>query len=191
MGSPTKACVPARQDSFRLPPSSTPQTQWLRVQDQRRPRRVAPTFLLSSPRGKSRSSRKLSVSWTQTKTVFCLPQTLSLPSTLSANPSPMVRPKACSQKPPDPSTSHRWLCFSQRRWPEVLMMMTPSSRLSMPSKSTAKSTQMFKHSLMTFGDKFSASEVDNAFGEFLIEDGMIDAVHLKGLMVSKKEEEAE
>merc|ERR1711988_2011436 len=34
----------------------------------------------------------------------------------------------------------RWLCFSQRRWPEVLMVMTPSSRLSMPSKSTAKST---------------------------------------------------
>merc|ERR1719384_1248657 len=34
-------------------------------------------------------------------------------------------------------------------------------------------------------------EVDNAFGEFVIEDGMIDAVHLKGLMVSKKEEEAE
>merc|ERR1712217_494105 len=84
----------------------------LLVQDQRRPRRAAPTFLLSSPRGKSRSSRKLSVSWTQTKTVFCLPQTLSPPSSLLANPSPMVRPKACSQKPPDPSTSHRWLCFS-------------------------------------------------------------------------------
>merc|ERR1712048_1083694 len=50
---------------------------------------------------------------------------------------------------------------------------------------------MFKHSLMTFGDKFSASEVDNAFGEFVIEDGMIDAVQLKGLMVSKKDEEAE
>merc|ERR1712039_259024 len=63
----TKACVPARQDSFRLPPSSTPQTQWLRVQDQRRPRRAAPTFLLSSPRGKSRSSRKLLVSWKQNK----------------------------------------------------------------------------------------------------------------------------
>merc|ERR1712141_132682 len=42
---------------------------------------------------------------------------------------------------PDQSTSHRWLCFSQRRWPEVLMMMTPSLRLSMPSKLTAKSTQ--------------------------------------------------
>merc|ERR1712072_1231449 len=48
--------------------------------------------------------------------------------------------------------------------------------------------EMFKHSLMTFGDKFTASEVDNAFGEFVIEDGMIDAAQLKGLMVSKKEE---
>merc|ERR1711974_117515 len=47
--------------------------------------------------------------------------------------------------------------------------------------------EMFKHSLMTFGDKFSASEVDNAFGEFVIEDGMIDANQLKGLMVFKKE----
>merc|ERR1712051_237076 len=47
---------------------------------------------------------------------------------------------------------------------------------------------MFKHSLMTFGDKFTSAEVDNAFGEFSIEDGMIDAGQLKGLMVSKKEE---
>merc|ERR1712088_569045 len=31
-------------------------------------------------------------------------------------------------------------------------------------------------------------DADNAFGEFSIEDGMIDAVQLKGLMVSKKEE---
>merc|ERR1712210_375944 len=30
---------------------------------------------------------------------------------------------------------------------------------------------MFKHSLMTFGDKFTSAEVDNAFGEFSIEDG--------------------
>jgi len=50
---------------------------------------------------------------------------------------------------------------------------------------------MFRHSLMTFGDKFSASEVDNAFGEFEIADGYINAEQLKGLMVSKKEEEAE
>merc|ERR1711862_533191 len=47
--------------------------------------------------------------------------------------------KACSQRPLDQSTSHKWLCFSQKRWPEVLMTTTPSRRLLMPSKSTAKS----------------------------------------------------
>jgi len=51
--------------------------------------------------------------------------------------------------------------------------------------------EMFKHSLMTWGDKFSGTEVDEAFSEFVIEDGQIDAVHLKGLMVAKKEDEAE
>lgn len=50
--------------------------------------------------------------------------------------------------------------------------------------------EMFKHSLMTWGDKFSAQEVDDAFAEFNIEGGQIDSVHLKGLMVSKKEEGA-
>merc|ERR1739836_235047 len=113
-------CLPLRDHK---PPQ---QTKWLRVQDQRRPRRVAPTSSPSFLRGKSRSSRRLSVSWTQTRTVFC-PQVTLLPlSTLSANPFPMVRHKACSQRPPDQSTSHKWLCFLQKRWPEVLMMTTPS-----------------------------------------------------------------
>merc|ERR1719481_489899 len=40
----------------------------------------------------------------------------------------------------------------------------------------------FRHSLMTFGVKFSASEVDDAFAEMKIDDGQIDAAHLKGLM---------
>merc|ERR1712002_576322 len=43
----------------------------------------------------------------------------------------------------------------------------------------------FRHSLMTFGNKFSASEVDEAFAEFKIDGDMIDGAHLKGLMVSK------
>merc|ERR1712117_24500 len=34
--------------------------------------------------------------------------------------------------------------------------------------------------------KFTASEVDDAFAEMKIDEGMIDAAHLKGLMVSKK-----
>merc|ERR1711976_151029 len=48
-----------------------------------------------------------------------------------------------------------------------------------------QSFEAFGHSLMTFGNKFSASEVDDAFAEFKIDGGMIDAAHLKGLMVSK------
>merc|ERR1711890_224304 len=46
--------------------------------------------------------------------------------------------------------------------------------------------EMFRHSLMTFGDKFSAQECEDAFAEFQIDDGMIDGAHLKGLMVAKK-----
>ena len=45
--------------------------------------------------------------------------------------------------------------------------------------------EAFRHSLMTFGNKFSASEVDDAFAEFKIDGGMIDGAHLKSLMVSK------
>merc|ERR1712080_212026 len=42
--------------------------------------------------------------------------------------------------------------------------------------------ESFRHSLMTFGVKFSASEVDDAFAEMKIDEGMIDAAHLKGLI---------
>merc|ERR1711890_212565 len=49
--------------------------------------------------------------------------------------------------------------------------------------------EMFRHSLVTWGEKFSATEIDEAFREFKIDGGMIDGEHLKGLMVSKKEEE--
>ena len=47
----------------------------------------------------------------------------------------------------------------------------------------------FRHSLMTWGEKFSASEIDDAFGEFKIDGGMIDGAHLKSIMVAKKEGE--
>jgi Ca2+-binding EF-hand superfamily protein len=49
--------------------------------------------------------------------------------------------------------------------------------------------EMFRHSLMTWGEKFSGQEIDDAFAEFNIDGGMIDAHHLKGLMVAKKEGE--
>merc|ERR1712038_878700 len=144
MGSPTKACVPACQDSFRLPPSSRPQT-------------------------------------------------LNTSNTMA---------KGSGSKKAKKSGSNVFALFSQRQiqeFKEAFGIMDAdkdgllsSSDIVAAFGSVGKSdADMFKHSLMTFGDKFSASEVDNAFGEFLIEDGMIDAVHLKGLMVSKKEEEAE
>merc|ERR1711881_475266 len=108
--------------------------KWLRVQDQKRPRRVAPTCLLSSLRGKFRSSKRPSVSWMLIRMASCPPQTSSRPSTPLGNPFPTVKPKA-------QSISHKWSCFSQKRWPEALMMTIPSLRPSRLSKSTAKSTQ--------------------------------------------------
>merc|ERR1712211_20860 len=49
--------------------------------------------------------------------------------------------KACFLRPLVQSTSHKWSCFSQKKWPEALMMTIPSLRPSRLSKSTAKSTQ--------------------------------------------------
>ncbi len=47
----------------------------------------------------------------------------------------------------------------------------------------------FRHTLMTFGDKFSAQEVDDAYSEFQIEGGQIDGAHLKTMLVNKKDDE--
>ena len=42
---------------------------------------------------------------------------------------------------------------------------------------------------MTWGEKFSATEIDDAYAEFDVQGGMIDGAHIKGLMVAKKEGE--
>ena len=42
---------------------------------------------------------------------------------------------------------------------------------------------------MTWGEKFTAAEIDDAFAEFNIQGGMIDGAHLKSLMVAKKDGE--
>merc|ERR1712021_110263 len=151
-------CLPLRDHK-----PHTPQTKWLRVQDQRRPRRAAPTFLLSSPRGKSRSSRKLSVSWTLTRMVSEAPGPVNFTQMV------MLFAEKMAGGADDDDT-----------------ILKAFDAFEVNGKIDA---DMFKHSLMTFGDKFSASEVDNAFGAFSIEDGMIDSAQLKGLMVSKKDEE--
>merc|ERR1711884_126039 len=139
-------CPCLTRDSLRQPPSSRPlnqthNTQWQRVQDQKKPRRVAQMCLLSSPRDKSKNSKRPLVSWMLTRTVSCLALTLLLPSLELENLFLMVRHQACSLRHLVQLTLHRWSCFSQKKWPEAPMMMIPSLKLLIPSKSTAKSTQ--------------------------------------------------
>jgi len=50
--------------------------------------------------------------------------------------------------------------------------------------------EMFRHSLMTWGEKFSAQEIDDAFAEFNVQGGTIDGETIKSLLVAKKEDEA-
>merc|ERR1712018_454791 len=179
------------------PPSSRPlnqthNTQWQRVQDQKKPRRVAPMCLLSSPRDKSKNSKRPLVSWMLTRTVSCLALTLSSAfAGVGKSISDGEASGMLSEAPGPVNFTQMVMLFAEKMAggaddDDTILKAFDSFEIN--GKIDA---EMFKHSLMTFGDKFSASEVDNAFGEFVIEDGMIDAVHLKGLMVSKKEEEAE
>merc|ERR1712072_1515260 len=46
----------------------------------------------------------------------------------------------------------------------------------------ARTCQLYTTGHTLWGEKFSAQEIDDAFGEFTIDGGMIDANHLKGLM---------
>merc|ERR1711962_1245476 len=132
--------------------NKTQTSKWQRAQDPRKPRRVAQTFLPCSHKGKSKNSRKPSVSWTVTQMV-----------TLFAE-------KMAGGTDDDDTILKSFDAFE------------------INGKIDA---EMFKHSLMTWGDKFTDTEVNEAFAEFVIEDGQIDAAHLKGLMVAKKEESAE
>jgi len=50
-------------------------------------------------------------------------------------------------------------------------------------------SEQLRQLLMTFGDKFSSGEVDDAFDQMVIDDGgKIDMNHLIGLLCAKKEE---
>merc|ERR1712110_1182340 len=143
----TMACVPALQDSFRLPPSSRPQTSHS-----------------SNKMAKGSGSKKAKKSGSNVFALFSQRQIqdfkeafgimdadkdglLSSSDIVAAfgNVGKSVsdgEAQGMLSEAPDPSTSHRWSCSSLRRWPEVLMMTTLSLRLSMPSKLTAKSTQI-------------------------------------------------
>merc|ERR1712076_17489 len=189
-------CPCLTRDSLRQPPSSRPlnqthKTQWQRVQDQKRPRRVAPMYLLSSPRDKSKNSKRPLVSWMLTRTVSCLALTFAAFSGVGKSVSDGEASGMLSEAPGPVNFTQMVMLFAEKMAggaddDDTILKAFDSFEIN--GKIDA---EMFRHSLCTFGDKFTASEVDNAYSEFVIEDGMIDAAHLKGLMVSKKEEEEE
>merc|ERR1712111_242518 len=112
-----------------------------------------------SPTPLSSSLKRPSVSWTPTRMVFCLPLTSLLPSVLTerALAAEMVRlfaTKMAGGSDDDDVILASFEAFEQ------------------DGKIDAET---FRAQLMTFGNKFSASEVDDAFAEFKIDDGQIDA----------------
>merc|ERR1711962_153675 len=174
MGSPTKACVPAWQDSFRLPPSSRPQT-----------------LNTSNTMAKGSGSKKAKKSGSNVFALFSQRQIQEFKEAFGIMDADKDGLLSSSDIVAAVNFTQMVMLFAEKMAGGADDDDTILKAFDAFEVNGKIDADMFKHSLMTFGDKFSASEVDNAFGEFLIEDGMIDAVHLKGLMVSKKEEEAE
>merc|ERR1712013_349966 len=144
------------------------------------------TSLSPSPTLPSSSSRRPLASWILTRMVFCLLQTFRQLLLLMARILVVAKPRPCLTKLMDQWTSPRWSPSLPPRWLVAQMTMMLSLHPLKLLRWTAKiDAEAFRHSLMTFGNKFSASEVDDAFAEFKIDEGMIDGAHLKGLMVSK------
>lgn len=53
-------------------------------------------------------------------------------------------------------------------------------------------SEKLRHALMTWGDKFTGKECDDAFDAMIIDDkGMIDTQHLIGLLTAAPEDEGE
>merc|ERR1711935_1057442 len=131
MGSPKKVRVRARtRDSFRLPPSSRPQTsstnKMAKGSGSKKAKKSGSNVFAPFSQRQIQEVKEAFGIMGADKDGLLSSGDIVAASTLLARPFPTVRPKACSQRPPDQSTSHRWSCFSQKRWLEVLMMTTPS-----------------------------------------------------------------
>merc|ERR1712032_1317645 len=66
------------------------------------------------------------------------------------------RPTTWLERPPDQSTSPRWSHSSLRRCLEVPMMTRSFEAFEINGQIDA---EMFRHSLMTWGEKFSSNEI--------------------------------
>merc|ERR1712228_934723 len=146
MGSPTKACVPARQDSFRLPPSSRPQTlnssyTMAKGSGSKKAKKSGSNvFALFSQRQIQEFKEAFGIMDADKDGLLSSSDIVAAFSAVGKSVSD-GEAQGMLAEAPGPVNFTQMVMLSQRRWPEVLMMTIPSSRLSMPSKSTAKSTQ--------------------------------------------------
>merc|ERR1712080_73138 len=134
--------------------------------DPRKPRSLAPTSSPCSARSRSRSSRRLSASSTLTRTASSLLPTSRLPSQLSAGQSVTERQLTWWVKLPDPNFTQMVTLFAEKMSggtddDDVIIRSFEAFEIN-----GQIDAEMFRHSLMTWGEKFSANEIDDAFREF-------------------------
>merc|ERR1712149_110396 len=194
MGSPTKACVPARQDSFRLPPSSRPQTlntshTMAKGSGSKKAKKSGSNvFALFSQRQIQEFKEAFGIMDADKDGLLSSSDIIAAFNSVGKSVSDGEAQGMLSEAPGPVNFTQMVMLFAEKMaggTDDDDTILKSFEAFEIDGKVDA---EMFKHSLCTWGDKFTSSEVDEAFSEFQIDGGMIDAAHLKGLMVSKKEE---
>merc|ERR1711936_480061 len=197
MGSPTKACVPAWQDSFRLPPSSRPQTSHSSNKmakgsgSKKAKKSGSNVFALFSQRQIQEFKEAFGIMDADKDGLLSSSDIVAAFNSVGKSISGGEASGMLSEAPGPVNFTQMVTLFAEKTAggaDDDDTILKSFDAFEINGKIDA---EMFKHSLMTWGDKFTDTEVDDAFAEFTIEDGQIDAAHLKSLMVAKKEGEEE
>merc|ERR1739849_37115 len=169
--------------------NKTQTSKWRRVQDPRKPRRVAQTFLPCSRKGKSKEA--FGIMDCDKNGLLSADDLVSAFAAVGKSISGGEADSMLSESPGPVNFTQMVTLFAEKMaggTDDDDTILKSFDAFEIGGKIDA---EMFKHSLMTWGDKFTDTEVDDAFAEFVIEDGQIDAAHLNSLMVAKKEGEEE
>merc|ERR1712018_456035 len=194
MGSPTKACVPAWQDSFRLPPSSRPQTlhssnTMAKGSGSKKAKKSGSNvFALFSRRQIQEFKEAFGIMDADKDGLLSSSDIVAAFNSVGKSVSDVEVQGMLSEAPGPVNFTQMVMLFAEKMAGGADDDDTILKAFEAFEINCKIDAEMFRHSLITFGDKFTNQEVDNAYSEFLIEDGFIDSTHLKGLMVSKKEE---
>merc|ERR1712029_343427 len=194
MGSPKKACPCLTRDSFRLPPSSRPQTsnssnKMAKGSGSKKAKKSGSNvFALFSQRQIQEFKEAFGIMDADKDGLLSSSDIVAAFCSVGKSVSDGEAQGMLSEVPGPVNFTQMVMLFAEKMdggaddddtIPKAFEAFEINGKID---------AEMFRHSLITFGDKFTNQEVDNAYSEFLIEDGFIDATHLKGLMVSKKEE---